>query len=227
MNKLLKIVFVTGLFSISQLAYAVDITDSYTTGDTLTATKMNNIKSGVNSKQNRVTGTCTPPLVIEAINADGTVVCAPATGDGIVSVAGVGFHMIVEQNGCVYDSGALTLYFSSGNNCYAAAMVQFPQNARINNFVCFIRDEDNAVYISLYLYRLNLTDGTTTPVFSIPYSNDATGIIQLVRDDTVNNLYSNIVDNELYSYIIQAGFNGTIVPGLTRVVSCQAKYSAS
>ena len=52
-----------------------DIADTYTTGDTLTATTLDNIKSAVNSKQNRVTGICSPGESIGAINADGTVTC--------------------------------------------------------------------------------------------------------------------------------------------------------
>ena len=55
MKNLIKIVSIFGLISISPLGYSVDITDTYTTGDTLTAETLENIKSAVNSKQNRVT----------------------------------------------------------------------------------------------------------------------------------------------------------------------------
>jgi hypothetical protein len=66
---------ISGLFWIFQLAYAADITDNYAKGDTLTATKLDNVKSAVNSKQDRVTGVCPPRQAIGAINADGTVIC--------------------------------------------------------------------------------------------------------------------------------------------------------
>jgi hypothetical protein len=55
MNKscLLILCITTGLYS--QINFAESITDTYTTGDTLTATKLNNIKSAVNDNDVRIT----------------------------------------------------------------------------------------------------------------------------------------------------------------------------
>lgn len=50
----IRILSIIGLLLISQLARSDSITDTYTTGDTLTATKMNNIKSAVNDNDARI-----------------------------------------------------------------------------------------------------------------------------------------------------------------------------
>lgn len=64
---------------LSQLATAGSITDTYSTGDTLTATMLDNIKTAVNdndsSKQDRVSGVCAEGSSIRTINDDGTVEC--------------------------------------------------------------------------------------------------------------------------------------------------------
>lgn len=81
----------------SQIVNAGSITDTYTTGDTLTATKMDNIKAAVNdndtTKQNRVTSICPVNESIREINADGTVVCefdSDSGGDITTVTAGTG-----------------------------------------------------------------------------------------------------------------------------------------
>jgi hypothetical protein len=55
MKNILKLMSVAFLASITQFAYSAPITDTYTTGDTLTATTLNNIKSAVNDNDSRVT----------------------------------------------------------------------------------------------------------------------------------------------------------------------------
>jgi hypothetical protein len=57
MKNLLKIVSIIGLTVITQIAYSApnDVTATFTTGDTLTAEKLNNIKDVVNDNYNRIT----------------------------------------------------------------------------------------------------------------------------------------------------------------------------
>jgi hypothetical protein len=55
MKNYIKSVAMIGFLSISQLAYPDSITDTYNTGDTLTATTLNNIKSAVNDNDARTT----------------------------------------------------------------------------------------------------------------------------------------------------------------------------
>jgi hypothetical protein len=55
MSNIFKVTSVALLASISQLAHSAPITDTYTTGNTLTATTLGNIKSAVNDNDSRVT----------------------------------------------------------------------------------------------------------------------------------------------------------------------------
>lgn len=54
MKYFIKFVSIIGLLSFSQLAYSDSITDNYTTGDTLTAATLNNIKAAVNDNDTNV-----------------------------------------------------------------------------------------------------------------------------------------------------------------------------
>ena len=97
-----------GTVAIASLAHADDITDNYSNGDTLTARTLNNIKSAVNSKQDRVTGICPPGEAIAAINPDGSVDCevdSDSGGDITRVIAGSG----LSGGG---DSGSVTLSLS-------------------------------------------------------------------------------------------------------------------
>jgi hypothetical protein len=53
MKNITKLMTFIGLLSTSQLAYSGSITDTYNTGDTLTATTLNNIKSAVNDNDRK------------------------------------------------------------------------------------------------------------------------------------------------------------------------------
>ena len=54
MKHWLKIVSIIGLTVITQTAYPAAVTDTFTTGDTLTAEQLNNIKSAVNDNDSRI-----------------------------------------------------------------------------------------------------------------------------------------------------------------------------
>jgi hypothetical protein len=54
MKNLLKIVSIIGLTVIIQTAYLAAVTDTFTTGDTLTTAQLNNIKSAVNDNDTRI-----------------------------------------------------------------------------------------------------------------------------------------------------------------------------
>jgi hypothetical protein len=54
MKNLLKIVSIIALTVITQTAYSAAVTDTFATGDTLTAAQLNNIKSAVNDNDTRI-----------------------------------------------------------------------------------------------------------------------------------------------------------------------------
>jgi hypothetical protein len=54
MKNLLKIASIIGLTVITQTAYSAPVTDTFETGDTLTAEKLNNIKAAVNDNNTRI-----------------------------------------------------------------------------------------------------------------------------------------------------------------------------
>jgi hypothetical protein len=61
MKNLLKIVSIIGLTVITQIAYSAEVTATFTTGDTLTAEKLNNIKSAVNDNDERISNIVLTP----------------------------------------------------------------------------------------------------------------------------------------------------------------------
>lgn len=76
MQRLIEVTVIIGLLSVAQLAHGGSIPDDYNTGDTLTADKMNNIKSAVNDNDDRVSA-------LEAAPRANTVPGAPGPTDDI------------------------------------------------------------------------------------------------------------------------------------------------
>jgi hypothetical protein len=69
MKNLLKIVSIIGLTVITQTAYSAAVTDTFTTGDTLTAEKLNNIKNAVNDNNTRINDIALTPGPVVSFRA--------------------------------------------------------------------------------------------------------------------------------------------------------------
>jgi hypothetical protein len=85
MKNLLKIASIIGLTVITQTAYSAAVTDTFETGDTLTAAKLNNIKSAVNDNDTRIDSISSCTVTQGADSA--SITCSTANGD--VSIASV------------------------------------------------------------------------------------------------------------------------------------------
>jgi hypothetical protein len=86
MKNLLKIVSIIGLTVITQIAYSAAVTDTFTTGDTLTAEKLNNIKNAVNDNDTRISDIVLTPGPAGADGNDG--IAGAAGNDGAAGAAG-------------------------------------------------------------------------------------------------------------------------------------------
>jgi hypothetical protein len=81
MKNLLKIVSIIGLTVITQTAYSAEITEIFETGDTLTAEKINNIKSAVNDNDKRISDIVLTPGQAGAPGAVGSIGDTGAKGE--------------------------------------------------------------------------------------------------------------------------------------------------
>lgn len=149
------------IFSLN-IAYASDITDEYTDGDTLTAEKLNNIKAAVNSKQNRVEGSCQEGKAIAKVHKDGTVECRsvvtknaetlgniPATN--FVQVGTLDGYVKTEMLNGYLKANALDNYVKSNQTCETGLVSAIDESGAL---ICSSVASDNA--------KQNRVSGTCT-----------------------------------------------------------------
>jgi hypothetical protein len=81
MKNLLKVVSIIGLTVITQTAYSAKVTDTFATGDTLTAEKLNNIKAAVNDNDTRISDIALTPGPAGAAGTNGAAGAVGGIGD--------------------------------------------------------------------------------------------------------------------------------------------------
>jgi hypothetical protein len=146
MKYFIRITLVIGLFSIHQSAYSDSISDTYNTGDTLTASTLNTIKDAVNDNDSRI-GTLEGAMSIKAIDANNLVI-----GELISVNAGFdrSFDVITSQKYLEVDipmsprfgNDAFLLYLTT--DCTGAAYSYYP------NGTVYLALQLNGTYAKYY-----------------------------------------------------------------------------
>jgi hypothetical protein len=222
-----KLIILTLVLLTSLGVQATDVISDFNTGDTLTATKMTEIKDAVNSKQNRVTGVCPPGEAIGSINADGTVTCevdSVGTGDITGVTAGTGLtgggtsgtvtlnlapvteiiavpaEAFVSQSGgpVITSSGIGGASIAIASSDAMVAPLYFPDGAVITNITVFVLD-NSAGDFSITLYRRLYTGSNFLPIDTVSTTGAST-LIQTLDGGAL----SETVNNSTSNYFIRA-----------------------
>ena len=186
---------------------AVDITDTYLNGDTLTATKMDNIKNAVNSKQNR------------------------GSGSNVSGGAFLPAFVTTSTGWRRYDISGNYGYPTTDLSSYATAGVTLPDGAILTAVRCYFLDS-NITYdltsFSLSLYSSPINGFSASSIASASGTptagSSATTIV--VADTTI----SHTVDNSLnkYWFVVRmdasTGYTASTSSSL-RLGGCGVEYS--
>lgn len=204
MNYINRFMLIVGLISISQLAYSSSITDTYTAGDTLTATTLDNIKSAVNDNDSRLT-------------------------NGIISIPAQAFHSDDDPSNCNWraslglEYGAL---IPAAASCDVVAAVQLPDGVDIETFTCYLMDNSASHHMIGRLLRTAMASGTPSAVITLSSTIDDGSNIQSISSSIPFAVGNEIVDNAAYAYYIAIDFVGdTSTVNLdNRVYGCKIEY---
>lgn len=121
MQKVSKFASITVLFFLSQFAYSGSITDTFSTGDTLTANHLNNAKAAVNDNDSRITQNESDLAAMQSSIAQLQLDLSNAAAD-IAALQAAGTPTLVSQN---FYADKLTFLTNTGQfrDCDPAACV--------------------------------------------------------------------------------------------------------
>ena len=175
MKYFIKIVSLTGLFTISQLAYSAPISDTYTTGDTLTATTLDNIKSAVNDNDTRITS-------LEAPGPDFSGFGTGFSGDG----APKNVRIMSQPNGGGGTNYILSILFESSTEMVSidGGSIQRP----FFGVFPFVQTDNvgNVIGVSNLIETPDTVDYIT---YNIEQSSYDPSFVKTVTDDTLRESY--------------------------------------
>jgi hypothetical protein len=164
-------------------------------------------ESEIDTKQDRVTGTCAAGTAISAVAANGNVTCVPPLADGAVAVPGTA--LVLAMSGpateCqITHSPNWSFFLGSerSDRCFALAPLTLPHGAVLTNLSCSVNDSYAEGDLHVILYRRSLTSEAMEFLFETPKTVD--GGLQTIFDDSISG--GAVVDNSSIIYGLIAVF---------------------
>jgi len=212
-RKLFALIIMLGLYA--QEVNAGSVTDIYPSGDTLTATMMDNIKAAVNDNDSRISALSTGAVSIsyKSFAVEGQLeqqVTAVVPDSSTVSHSQA-FCIYDKTNGGVGNYGYFRLTSTTSNDsqsCDLTAGIQLPHGVTLSALSCSVHDNFSASTLhalSAQLRRVNLKTRAHNTIYTTSESVDSTGI-QILEANAPDLIGSNIVDNTTYAYYIDVNF---------------------
>ncbi len=206
-------IIATLLVLVSQTTTAGPITDTYTAGDTLTATTMDNIKSAVNGNATDI-GANTGNITTDGINI-GTNSSAITDHDNRItaleslsgatsylSIPARGGFVAFDQDSAFAYCGPNTFSWAGVGSSIFTAMVNLPHNSTITGFTYYFWRGAATLETSAALYRQAIPAATrqqigsfTSSVADSGHTSGAAPTIDVTRA---------VVDNQNFTYYIEA-----------------------
>jgi len=137
MNNLFKIVSIIGLTVITQTAYSAAVTDTFTTGDTLTAEKLNNIKSAVNANDTRMDSISS--CVVTENEGTASITCTSESGDTTIASVSDGATATGTTEG--------DMQYWDGSDW---VVVPTPTDTTVESTLRFVNDKPTWIYTTSY-----------------------------------------------------------------------------
>lgn len=158
------------------------------------ATELAKTVAVLETKQQRISGTCAPGSAIRLVGADGSVVCQRLP-HGVVSVAALTATARSSATGTAQGSvpGGVGRYQTTGEDDWLVAPVPLPDGAVVTGFAYVFWDADASVDGAAYLYRSD-----DTPLAAVK-TRGAASEIRIVDTEQID---AKKVDASAFGYFV-------------------------